>query len=116
VTKTREDSVKGQGGAPTQFVAEHPAVIVHPRTGRKALYVNSAHTERFKELTPEESDPLLQFLFRHLARPEFTCRFGWTPGALAFWDNYASQHNPINDYHGFKRVMHRVTIGGGRLR
>ena len=115
VAKTREDRIKDEGGESVQFIAEHPAVITHPRTGRKGLYVNSAHTERFKELTIEESEPILRLLFQHLTRPEFTCRFVWTPGALVFWDNYASQHNPINDYHGFKRVMHRVTIGGGRL-
>lgn len=114
VTRTREDRVSEQGEKPKALIAEHPAVIVHPRTGRKSLYVNAGHTERFKELTHEESAPLLAFLYKHQSRPEFTCRFEWTPGAMAFWDNYASQHNPINDYHGFKRVMHRVTIGGGK--
>lgn len=114
VTRTREDRVNESGEKPKALIAEHPAVIVHPRTGRKALYVNSGHTEKFKELTFEESAPLLNFLYTHLSRPEFTCRFQWSPGALAFWDNYASQHNPINDYHGFDRVMHRVTIGGER--
>ncbi len=114
VTRTREDRINESGDKRKAMIAEHPAVIVHPRTGRKALFVNSGHTERFKELTLEESAPLLEFLFRHQTRPEFTCRFHWTPGALAFWDNYASQHNPVNDYHGFERVMHRVTIGGGR--
>lgn len=114
VTRTREDRVNEQGDERIALVAEHPAVIVHPRTGRKSLFVNSGHTERFKELTLEESAPLLDFLFKHQSRPEFTCRFHWTLGAMAFWDNYASQHNPINDYHGFKRVMHRVTIGGGK--
>jgi len=114
VTRTREDRIKGEGGQRKQLIAEHPAVITHPRTGRKSLFMNSGHTERFKELTTEESAPLLDFLFAHQRRPEFTCRFNWTPGALAFWDNYATHHNPINDYHGFKRVMHRVTVGGGR--
>jgi len=114
VTRTREDRIKEDGNKRMQLAAEHPAVITHPRTGRKSLFVNSGHTERFKELTEEESAPLLQFLFAHLSRPEFTCRLVWTPGTLAFWDNYATQHNPINDYHGFKRVMHRVTVGGGR--
>ncbi len=113
VTRTREDRVKDRGkekAAP--LIAEHPAVIRHPRTGRKSLFVNSGHTERFKELTMEESRPLLDFLFRHQVRPEFTCRLVWAPGTMAFWDNYASQHNPVNDYHGYKRLMHRVTIGG----
>lgn len=114
VTRTREDRVSEQGEERKALVSEHPAVIVHPRTGRKSLFVNSGHTDKFKELTHEESAPLLDFLFKHQSRPEFTCRFQWTPGAIAFWDNYASQHNPINDYHGFKRVMHRVTIGGGK--
>ncbi len=114
VTRTREDRIKEDGAKPKALIAEHPAVITHPRTGRKALYVNAGHTERFKELTLEESEPLLKFLYAHQTRPEFTCRFTWTPGALIFWDNYASQHNPINDYHGFKRVMHRVTVAGGR--
>lgn len=114
VTRTREDRVQEEGGKRMQLVAEHPAVITHPRTGRKSLYVNSGHTEKFKELTEEESKPIIDFLLQHLCRPEFTCRFTWTPGALAFWDNYATQHNPINDYHGFTRVMHRVTVGGGR--
>ena len=114
VTRTREDRVNEQGEGRKALVSEHPAVIVHPRTGRKSLFLNSGHTERFKELTLDESQPLLDFLFQHQSRPEFTYRFHWTPGAMAFWDNYASQHNPINDYHGFKRVMHRVTIGGGQ--
>jgi taurine dioxygenase len=114
-TRTREDRVKDQGGPPAPpLVAEHPAVIRHPRNGRNTLYVNFGHTERFKELSAEESAPLLDYLYAHLARPEFTCRFRWTEGAMAFWDNAAVQHNPVNDYHGFERVMHRVIIGGGR--
>ena len=76
--------------------------------------MNFGHTERFRELSAEESAPLLRFLYAHVARPEFTCRFTWTQGAMAFWDNAAVQHNPVNDYHGFERVMHRVIIGGGR--
>jgi taurine dioxygenase len=98
------------------FTAEHPAVRTHPETGRKALYVNYTHTARFKELSDEESRPILQFLFQHQVRPEFTCRFAWQPGSLAFWDNRCAQHNPVNDYHGFRRVMHRITLGGEKPR
>jgi taurine dioxygenase len=89
-------------------------VRTHPETGRKALYVNLAHTLRFEGMTEEESGPLLGYLFAHQIRPEFTCRFRWRPGSLAFWDNRASLHYPLNDYHGHRRVMHRVTLVGDR--
>jgi taurine dioxygenase len=65
-------------------------------------------------MTESESAPILDFLFRHQVRPEFTCRFMWRRGSLAFWDNRATQHNPINDYHGFRRIMHRITLAGDR--
>lgn len=90
--------------------AEHPVVRVHEKTGRKALFVNYIHTLKFKGWTEEESEPVLQYLFRHLCRPEFTCRLRWQPGTLAVWDNLASQHYPINDYDGYRRVMWRVTL------
>jgi taurine dioxygenase len=92
----------------------HPVVRTHPETGRKSLYVNLAHTLRFADMTEEESAPLLGYLFAHQIKPEFTCRFRWQPGSLAFWDNRASLHYPLNDYHGHRRVMHRVTLLGDR--
>jgi alpha-ketoglutarate-dependent taurine dioxygenase len=113
-SRTREDRLKDSATADAdkRLVAEHPAVRTHPETGRRALYVNSAHTARFKDMTEEESAPILDYLFRHLTRPEFTCRFAWAPGSLAFWDNRAAQHNAVNDYHGFRRVMQRITLKG----
>ena len=114
VSKTREDRIASDGRADARkdYVSEHPVVRTHPETGRKALYVNVAHTLRFAGMTEEESAPLLHFLFRHQVRPEFTCRFAWRPGSLAFWDNRCVQHNPVNDYHGFRRLMHRITLAG----
>jgi taurine dioxygenase len=114
--KTREEMSGRQGTAadPEAISAVHPVVRTHPETGRKALYVNYAHTLRFADMTEEESAPILDYLFSHQIKPEFTCRFRWRPGSLAFWDNRASQHYPLNDYHGQRRVMHRVTLVGDR--
>jgi taurine dioxygenase len=91
-------------------------VRTHPETGRKALYVNGGHTLRFADMTEAESAPLLEYLFAHQARPEFTCRFHWGPSSIALWDNRCALHNPVNDYHGFRRTMHRVTLAGDRPR
>ncbi|MGQ0512586.1 MAG: TauD/TfdA dioxygenase family protein [Betaproteobacteria bacterium] len=112
VSKTREDRIKASGAELKEFVAEHPVVRTHPETGRKALYVNPAHTARFAGMTEDESAPLLEMLYRQQQRPEFTCRFSWRPGSIAFWDNRCAQHNPVNDYHGHRRVMHRITLAG----
>lgn len=114
VSKTREDRRRDAGDADASkaFEASHPVVRTHPETGRRALFVNVAHTARFDGMTVEESRPLLQFLFQHQVRAEMTYRFTWQPGSLAMWDNRCAQHNPVNDYHGFKRVMHRITLQG----
>lgn len=114
VTKSREDRMASDAkvGGNTELRAEHPVVRTHPETGEKILYVNYGHTVGFKGMTETESAPILDYLFEHQRRPEFTCCFKWQPGSIAFWDNRATQHNPINDYHGYKRVMHRITIAG----
>lgn len=92
--------------------AVHPIIRTIPETGRKVLYCNGAHTLRIEGWTEAESAPLLAHLYAVQQRPEFSCRFRWTPGAVAFWDNRTVQHNAINDYHGFRRIMHRCAIKG----
>lgn len=112
-SRTREDRIAEAGCDDRRvYEAEHPAVRLHPETGRRALFMNVAHTVRFAGMTEEESAPLLQYLHAHQRREEFTCRVRWAPGTLALWDNRSTQHYPINDYHGFRRVMHRITLAG----
>jgi len=92
----------------------HPLVRTHPETGRKALYCSAAHTMNIEGMTVAESAPILNYLYNLQQREEFTCRFHWKPGSLAFWDNRAAQHNALNDYHGCRRMMYRVTLKGDR--
>jgi taurine dioxygenase len=115
VSKTREDRIKSDGKqAQVEYRSEHPLVRTHPETGRKALFVNVAHTAGIKGLSEAEGRALLDFLFEHQNKVEFTCRFVWRAHSLAFWDNRCTQHNPVNDYHGFRRIMHRITLQGDR--
>lgn len=110
---TRSDRVADAGtGEARVLEAIHPVVRTHPETGRKALYVNTGHTVRFEGMSEEESRPILEYLFQHQIKPEYCCRFVWTPGAVAFWDNRCAQHYPVNDYHGYKRLLHRITLKG----
>ncbi len=104
----------GNSAAATQD-AVHPVIITHPISGRKALYVNMAFTLRFDGWTAEESKPLLDFLYTHACKPEFTTTFKWKPGSMAFWDNRSTWHYAINDYHGHRRLMHRITLDGCAL-
>ena len=95
--------------------AVHPVVIRHPLSGREILYVNPGFTTHIEGWSIQESAPLLEFLYGHIARPEHTCRFHWQPGSLAFWDNRATWHLAVNDYHGQRRLMHRITVEGEPL-
>ena len=92
--------------------AVHPVIIRHPETGRKTLYVNPGFTLHFEGWTAQESKPLLDYLYAHASRPEFQTRFQWREGSIAFWDNRATWHFAINDYHGERRLMHRITLDG----
>ena len=116
VAKTRSDIMKhaSVGLKGDELKAIHPVVRTHPETKRKSLYINEAHTTNFVGMTEEESTPILEFLYKHQIKSEFTCRFQWKPGSVAIWDNRCTMHNPINDYHGQRRLMHRITFAGDK--
>jgi taurine dioxygenase len=95
--------------------AVHPVAITHPLSGRTALFVNPKFTTHFEGWTQEESRPLLDYLESHAVRPEFTVRFHWGAGSMAMWDNRATWHYALNDYHGQRRLMHRITVAGCAL-
>lgn len=95
--------------------AVHPVIITHPESGKKALYVNPAFTLHFEGWTAAESKPLLDYLYQHASLMEHTTRFNWAPGSIAFWDNRCTWHYALNDYHGERREMHRITIEGSAL-
>jgi taurine dioxygenase len=111
---SKDSSVKTSPNATAEYETEHPLIRTHPETGRKALFVSGLFTPRFKDMTEEESKPLIDFLMKQATREEFTCRFRWKAGDIAFWDNRATLHYALNDYSGYRRVMHRVTINGDR--
>lgn len=116
-----QTSDAGKGRIGNAGVAEllhdpvHPVVITHPLSGKKALYVNPAFTVRFDGMTKEDSQPLLSKLFAHCFSGDFHHRFKWEPGSVAFWDNRSTWHWALNDYHGHRRIMHRITIEGCAL-
>ena len=90
--------------------ARHRVVRTHPASGHKAIYVNSAFVSRFDGMTEAESAPILDYLFAHQVRPEFCARVPWTDNQLTLWDNRAVLHYAMNDYHGRRRHLERVTV------
>ncbi len=92
----------------------HPAVRLHPESGRRALFVNPIYTTRFEGMEVSESRPILEALYEEATRSEYTCRFGWRNGSVAVWDNRCTMHLAINDYDGFRRLLYRTTVGGER--
>lgn len=114
----RQVSAREKADIDRQFAAHeavHPVVVHHPETGRPILYVNPTYTVRFEGWTAPESEPLLKILYQQATRPELTCRFQWREGSIAFWDNRSTMHFALNDYHGSRRLMHRITIAGAAL-
>jgi taurine dioxygenase len=107
-TKVREDA------AWRETVSVHPVVRTHPETGRKLLFVNASYTVGFEGMTDAESKPLLAYLLEHGHRPEFTCRFRWRPGSIAFWDNRCTKHIAVHDAGPHRRLMRRIQIAGDR--
>jgi taurine dioxygenase len=92
----------------------HPLVRLHGPTGRKALFASPTYTTRFENMTVEESKPLLEFLYAHASQPRFTLRQRWRPGDLLMWDNRAVVHLAVNDYDGYRRLLHRTTVASER--
>ena len=109
---SKTDQAEELTGQELSTRAVHPVVIRHPVTGRKLLYVNAGFTLYFEGWTREESLPLLSYLYSVARREEFQCRLQWRPGSVAIWDNRATWHLAMNDYHGHRRVMHRITLTG----
>ena len=112
--KSNKDDISGRIGNPEAVPQDvtHPVMIHHPDTGREILYVNPGFTIGFEGWEPGESAALLRYLFKQARRPENTIRYQWARGSIALWDNRATWHYALNDYHGERRLMHRITIEG----
>jgi len=104
--------VKSRNSARSDQFAIHPVIRCHDETGRNALYVNGIHTLGFEGLTRAESRPMLEYLCQQVTRPEYSFRLRWQADTLAMWDNRCTQHYALNDYHGYRRVMHRIIVEG----
>ena len=92
----------------------HPVIRTHPESGKKVIFVNPLFTTHIVDVPAEESRAILQFLYQHNARPEYTLRFKWDVNCIAIWDNRSTQHKPINDYFPANRCLNRIVIDGDR--
>ncbi len=112
------DRVRRAGSGGTEDAsfphASHPVIRTHPETGRKAIFVNSVFTSHIDDLPRDEGDAILNFLYAHVAKPIFQCRFRWQENSIAMWDNRCTQHHAMWDYYPQTRSGHRVTIKGDR--
>ncbi|MEM7405647.1 MAG: TauD/TfdA family dioxygenase [Pseudomonadota bacterium] len=111
--RSRGRSTKARTGPEWhETISHHPVVRTHPETGRQCLFVNHSYTVGFEGMTEAESRPMLNWLMDWGHRPEFTCRFRWAPGSVAFWDNRCVKHLAVDDAQAGRRVMRRVQISG----
>ena len=113
-TRAERIAEQGRDTSADNLVGIHPVIRTHPETGKKALYVNQAHSCHFEGWSMAESDGLLNFLYSHQIREEFQCRHVWQKGDVAIWDNRCTLHYPVNDYHGHRRLLHRITLKGDK--
>lgn len=112
--RTPDERLRWQAGRAANPPVTHPVVRTHPVSGRRGIFVNEGFTTHIHELGAKESDAVLRLLYEHLARPEFSVRWRWKLGDLAFWDNRLTLHYATADYLPHLRVMHRATILGDR--
>ncbi len=111
-----DEPIQYKRSAIIEDMTEHPAIIRHPATGCKALYVNPMFTSHFKGWSLEESRPLLDYLLRYCVREDFQCRFAWEAGMVAMWDNRIVQHAAMDDYPDYERIIYRITVNGEKLK
>ena len=110
------EEMEGNGNL-DEYSNEHPMVRTHPETNKKILYVNSMYTKKIIDMDKSESDEILQKIFQHQERLDFTCRFKWTENAVAIWDNRSTQHQGLTDFFpgrglGHERIMDRIAVEG----